>query len=145
MLAQLLVGFVGVLCRWPGPERCRECMKMCTKTKGLVCRNVSGCRLCAFLCTVRAHWCRSVRWVNNWPNGWALKVVVSGAKSGWRPAAANEAQRAILGAVLLHILINVLGEVVMTQNWGEWLTHQRAAQPCRGILTGWRGGLTRTS
>ena len=35
--------------------------------------------------------------------------------------------------------------LLMTENWADWLIHQRAMLPSRGTLTGWRNGLTRTS
>lgn len=35
--------------------------------------------------------------------------------------------------------------LLITQNWEEWLIHQKVVLPSRGTLAGWRNGLTRTS
>ncbi|KAK4829816.1 hypothetical protein QYF61_006653 [Mycteria americana] len=47
---------------------------------------------------------QTVRWVKTWLNGWAQRVVISGAKSSWRPGS-------ILGLVLFNIFINDEGDV----------------------------------
>jgi len=51
-----------------------------------------------------------VRWIENWLNGRAQRVVISGAESSWRVLASGVSQGSVLGPILFNLLINDLAE-----------------------------------
>jgi len=53
---------------------------------------------------------QTARWIENWLNGRAQRVVTSGAEAGWRPVASAVPQGSVLSPVLSNLLINDLDE-----------------------------------
>jgi len=53
---------------------------------------------------------QTVRWVENWLNGKAQSVVISGMKSSWRSITRGVPQRSVVNLILFNIFINDLDD-----------------------------------
>jgi len=53
---------------------------------------------------------RSVRWIENWLNGTAQRVLISSTESSWRPVTSDDPQGSVLGPLFFSFFSNDLDE-----------------------------------
>ena len=51
-----------------------------------------------------------LRWIENWLNGQAQRLVIPGTKSGWRSVTSSGAQGSLLAPVLFNTFVNDLDD-----------------------------------
>lgn len=100
---------------------------------------------------------QTVRWVENWLNGQAQRVVIRGMRSSCRPVTSSYTSGVSLGSILAPVLFNIftndlddwagctLREFVDDTKLGGVADTSEVMLPSRGILRGWRNGLTGSS
>lgn len=89
-----------------------------------------------------------VRWVENWLNGQAQRMMISSMTSSGRPGTSN-----VLQGSLLHpfnstslLMMWMMGQSapsassINIQNWEVWLIHQESKLSFRGTSTGKKNG-----
>lgn len=76
----------------------------------------------------------TVRWTENWLDGRAQRVVLSGAKSSWRPCSTYSSMTWMMEYSMPS------ASLWMTQTGENCLVHQKAVLPFRGTWAGWRAG-----
>lgn len=52
----------------------------------------------------------TVRWIKNWLNCQAQRILISSTKSRWRPVTSGVPQGLILGPMLFNVFINNVGD-----------------------------------
>jgi len=89
-----------------------------------------------------------VRWIENWLNGRAQRVGISGAESDWRPGTGGVprgqywTQSCSTSSSITWMKSQSVPSagLLVTQNWEEWWIHRQAVLPSSETWTGWRVG-----
>ncbi|KAK4830979.1 hypothetical protein QYF61_014498 [Mycteria americana] len=86
---------------------------------------------------------KTVKWIENWLNSQAQRVVFSGTKPSWRPVTVYHRDQYWIQSCSTSSLMIWMMALQIKPNWEEWLIHQRLVLPSRGTSTGWRNGQDR--
>lgn len=86
---------------------------------------------------------QTVKYIENWINGWEHGMVISAAKSSWRPLTSSALQSCLTHSWMIWTMGQIIRSVSlqMTQYWYKWLI----GGPFRGTWTDQRTGMTGTS
>lgn len=99
----------------------------------------------------RGEW--PVRYIENWLNSWAQRVVIGVTKSSWRPVPSSILQESVVCPVLFSVFIDDLDEEAEyaisrfadDRELGGVADAPEVVLSSKGTSLGWRNRLTKTS